>query len=82
TYAQLEKRKGFLETAYVGGIESRVWKPTLFMLAEGSTFLPDNDRQVYGKLYEEKEPRSLGYKLRINGLAYTVTMKKGVLADE
>lgn len=77
TYIELEKRKGFLERSYIGGMESRVWKPTLFMLAEGSTFVCDNNREIYGKLYEEKKEtyQNLGFSVRINGLAYTVAMK-------
>lgn len=76
-YIELEKRKGFLERSYIGGMESRVWKPTLFMLAEGSTFVCDNNREIYGKLHKEKEEtyQNLGFSVRINGLAYTVAMK-------
>jgi CRISPR-associated protein Csm4 len=74
TFGQLERRKGFLESLYLQGVK-QVWKPTLFMFTEGSVFPCDKNRQVYGQLFEEKEERKSGFKLRINGLAYTVASK-------
>lgn len=76
-YAKLERRKGFIESGYVSGVQ-RVWKPTLIMLAEGATFPRDGDRPIYGALYEDKNPREgLDFRPRINGLAYTVPIGSG-----
>ena len=80
-YGQLERRKGFLESAYVRGEIKQIWKPTLFMFSEGAVFPKDNNRQVYGKLFEEEQRVGLSFRVKINGLAYTVAMK-GDLADE
>lgn len=74
-YGRLERRKGFIEVAYTTEYK-RVWKPTLFMLSEGSSFPKDVDRTVYGTLFQDKNERgSLGFVPYINGLAYTVAMK-------
>jgi len=74
-YARLEKRKGFIESAYTKEIK-RVWKPTLFMLGEGSTFPVDNGRRLYGSLFTDTHQRDgMDFRIRINGLAYTVGMK-------
>lgn len=76
-YAKLERRKGFIESGYVSGVQ-RVWKPTLIMLAEGATFPRDGDRLIYGALYEDKSQREgLDFTPRINGLAYTVPIRSG-----
>lgn len=83
TYALLERRKGFLESAYLKDSNlsqvKRVWKPTLFMLSEGAVFPCDEERKVYGKLFkegeEEQQKRKTNFQLRINGLAYTVAIK-------
>ncbi|MFY9224373.1 MAG: type III-A CRISPR-associated RAMP protein Csm4 [Blastocatellia bacterium] len=77
-YGQLERRKGFLESAYVRGEIKQIWKPTLFMFSEGAVFPKDNNRQVYGKLFEEEQRAGLSFRVKINGLAYTVAMKKEV----
>jgi len=75
-FARLERRKGFIESAYLPETE-RVWKPTLVMLAEGATFPRDDERRVYGSLFKEQIVRSgLNSHLRINGLGYTVPLKK------
>ncbi|HXG67494.1 MAG TPA: type III-A CRISPR-associated RAMP protein Csm4 [Blastocatellia bacterium] len=75
TYARLERRKGFIESAYVEEAR-RVWKPTLFMLGEGATFPRDGDRSVYGTLFADDSPREgMAFQARINGLAYTVAIK-------
>ncbi|HQR35002.1 MAG TPA: type III-A CRISPR-associated RAMP protein Csm4 [Blastocatellia bacterium] len=77
TFARLERRKGFLEGSFVIPIK-QIWKPTLFMLGEGSTFLRDGERNTYGNLFAESRQREgLGFDVRINGLAYTVGMKGG-----
>lgn len=70
-FAQIERRKGFLETAFMAG-EERVWKPTLLMLSEGSTFPAEDGRKLYGSLFTDKsERKNLEYEPRINGLAFT-----------
>lgn len=78
SYAQLERRKGFLESSYLSGQIAQIWKPTLFMLSEGSVFPCDNDRKLYGWLFEDKR-KELDFTPRINGLAYTVVIK-GVIS--
>ena len=51
----------------------QVWKPTLIMLGEGSTFPRDGERKVYGSLFTDKAARvALDYEPRINGIALTV----------
>jgi CRISPR type III-A-associated RAMP protein Csm4 len=75
-YARLERRKGFVEITYAPETE-RVWKPTLVMLSEGATFPRDGERKLYGSLFKEQIVRSgLNGHLRINGLGYTVPLKK------
>ncbi|MCI0662788.1 MAG: type III-A CRISPR-associated RAMP protein Csm4 [Acidobacteria bacterium] len=75
-FARLERRKGFIEIAYAPETE-RVWKPTLVMLSEGATFPRDGERRLYGSLFKEQIVRSgLNGHLRINGLGYTVPLKK------
>ncbi len=74
-YGQIERRKGFLEASFLQGV-GRVWKPTLLTFKEGSTF-PDAGRRVYGTLYTEERTRAgMDYRVRVNGLAYTVKMKE------
>jgi len=77
SFAQLERRKGFLESSYLSNIE-RIWKPTLFMLAEGSVFPRDKDRpnQIYGSVYKYEDSNFHDLEIRINGLAYTVGIKE------
>jgi CRISPR type III-A-associated RAMP protein Csm4 len=75
-FARLERRKGFVESAYAPETE-RAWKSTLVMLAEGATFPRDGERRLYGSLFKEQIVRSgLNGHLRINGLGYTVPLKK------
>lgn len=75
-FAQLERRKGFIESAYLNKRDRRVWKSTLFMFTEGSTFPRDNRRSIYGNLFNDKvHNEELGFELLINGLAYTIAMK-------
>lgn len=81
TYAQIERRKGFLESSYLSGRFPQVWKPTLFMLTEGSNFPCDNDRKLYGQLFEDKRA-GLDFNPRINGLAYTVAIKSNQKGDK
>lgn len=70
-FAEIERRKGFLETAFMAG-EERVWKPTLLMLKEGSTFPADGSLRQYGLLFRDtSERKNLEYKPQINGLAFT-----------
>lgn len=77
TFARMERRKGFLENSFAEPVK-KIWKPTLFMLAEGSTFPRDGERKIYGKLFAESQRREgLGFDVRINGLGYTVGMKGG-----
>ena len=72
TFARLERRKGFIESAYTSEVK-QVWKPTLFMLGEGSTFPRDGEREVYGSMFTDEATRvSLNFKPRINGVALTV----------
>lgn len=76
TYARMERRKGFIENAYIN-MAKQVWKPTLFMLGEGATFPRDGERRVYGSLYRDEQVRAgLDFQIRINGLACTVAMKR------
>jgi CRISPR-associated protein Csm4 len=74
TFGQLERRKGFLESLYLQDVK-RVWKPTLFMFTEGSVFPCDKNRRIYGQLFKETQERKPGFRVRINGLAYTVASK-------
>src|SRR5262245_37874005 len=75
-FARLERRKGFIESAYAAKTEG-VWKPTLVMLAEGATFPRDGERRLYGSLFKEQIMRpGLNGHLRINGLGYTVPINK------
>lgn len=74
TYAKLERRKGFLESLYLQDV-GQVWKPTLFMLSEGSVFPCGKESRVYGQLFKEEIERKPGFRVRINGLAYTVASK-------
>jgi CRISPR-associated protein Csm4 len=74
-FAWLERRKGFIESAYAPQTEHG-WKPTLVMLAEGATFPRDGERRLYGSLYKEKiVRRGLNGHLRINGLGYTLPIR-------
>lgn len=73
---KLEKRKGFIESAYTSEVR-RIWKPTLFMFGEGSTFPRDGARPVYGQLYTDRSQREgLSFSARINGLACTAAMRE------
>lgn len=75
-YAKLEKRKGFIESSYSNEVR-RIWKPTLFMLVEGSTFPRNAERQVYGKLFADGSRREgMKHRTRINGLACTAAIRE------
>jgi CRISPR-associated protein Csm4 len=77
SYAQLERRKGFLESSYLSDV-NRIWKPTLFMLAEGSVFPRDENRpnQTYGSVHKYADSNFHDLEIRLNGLAYTVGIKE------
>jgi CRISPR type III-A-associated RAMP protein Csm4 len=75
-FARLERRKGYVESAFAPQTE-RAWKPTLVMLAEGATFPRDGERRLYGSLFKEQIVRhGINGNLRINGLGYTVPIKR------
>lgn len=72
--ARVERRKGFLESSFIPG--ARVWKPTLFMLAEGATFPTDGDRTCYGALVADDVDRAgMDFRPRLNGLGYTIALR-------
>jgi CRISPR-associated protein Csm4 len=74
-YGRVERRKGFIESSYQ--ITKRIWKPTLFMLGEGTTFPVDSSRghrQLYGCVFRDRREAELPFVVRINGYGYTVRM--------
>ena len=82
--ARLERRKGFIESAFITFAQSkdasappvlRVWKPTLVMLGEGATFPRDGQRRIYGTLFKDESQREgMDFHPRINGLGYVVPL--------
>ena len=64
---RLVKRKGRVESLYAP--TEQPWKSTLVMLSEGSVFLRDGDRAVYGAAPVVKEQP---FRVRHNGFGYTV----------
>jgi CRISPR-associated protein Csm4 len=77
TFSRIERRKGFVENSYTGEL-AQIWKPTLFVLAEGSTFPRDGNRKIYGTVFKESAARpGTDFALRINGLGYTTGLRGG-----